>query len=72
MQELLKLGSDALRKAADRYIGGENLAETIQKVNRQAALGYKTSIEFMGERIKTDRIAEYPLNLFRAVADIVG
>ncbi|MGN6421379.1 MAG: hypothetical protein ACTHMC_27945 [Pseudobacter sp.] len=61
-----------LLKAADRYIGGENLGETVQKVSSQAALGYKTSLGFMGESIKTDRIAEYPLNLFRAVADIVG
>ena len=35
-----------LKKAADRYIGGETLEETIIKVKAQN--GIKCSIEFMG------------------------
>ena len=35
------------KKAADRYIGGETLEETIVKV--KALNNLKTSIEFMGE-----------------------
>lgn len=95
MQELLKLGSDALRKAAlnleakefvlsnpalyqtlrkaaGRYIGGENLAETIQKVNRQAALGYKTSIEFMGESTKTEAEAAAATQEFRNIVQEIS
>jgi proline dehydrogenase len=40
-----------LRKAADRYIGGETLEETIGKVKIQHATGMKCSIEFMGENV---------------------
>lgn len=42
-----------LKKAANRYIGGENLAETITKVIEQNNAGFKCSIEFMGESTKT-------------------
>jgi proline dehydrogenase len=41
------------KKAADRYIGGENLEETIEKVLQQNQLGFKCSIEFMGESTQT-------------------
>jgi proline dehydrogenase len=34
------------RKAANRYIGGETLEETIEKVIRQNRLGFKCSMEF--------------------------
>ena len=47
------LGNDKLfkllKKAADRYIGGETLAETVNKVIAQNEAGIKCSIEFMGE-----------------------
>ena len=76
MEELLRVGADALRKAAlnteikdyvlnnevlfsvlkkaaDRYIGGETLEETIAKVLLHNAKGFKCSVEFMGENTKT-------------------
>ena len=37
-------------KKADRYIGGENLEETLAKVIAENNKGFKCSIEFMGER----------------------
>jgi proline dehydrogenase len=43
-----------LKKAANRYIGGETLEETIQKVMFQNKAGFKCSIEFMGESTKTE------------------
>ncbi|WP_039926594.1 hypothetical protein [Leptospira vanthielii] len=76
MDELLELGSKALRiaalnidaknfilnnealfitlkKAANRYIGGDTLEETITKVISENQNGFKCSIEFMGESTKT-------------------
>ncbi|WP_400262866.1 proline dehydrogenase family protein [Sphingobacterium sp. SG20118] len=41
------------KKAADRYIGGETLEETIVKV--KALNNLKTSIEFMGESTRTEQ-----------------
>ena len=43
-----------LKKAADRYIGGETLEETINKVKLQNEKGFKCSIEFMGESTRTE------------------
>ncbi|MDF2190315.1 proline dehydrogenase family protein [Paraflavitalea sp. CAU 1676] len=43
-----------LKKAADRYIGGETLEETIGKVKLQNEKGFKCSIEFMGESTRTE------------------
>ena len=40
---------NTLKKAADRYIGGDTLTETIDKVKNQNKNGFKCSIEFMGE-----------------------
>jgi len=55
------LGNDTvfkvLKKAADRYIGGETLEETIPKVIRQTENGFKCSIEFMGEETLTEKEA---------------
>jgi proline dehydrogenase len=42
-----------LKKAADRYIGGENLTETVVKVKAQNTNNVKCSIEFMGENTST-------------------
>jgi proline dehydrogenase len=42
-----------LKKAADRYIGGENLDETLAKVVFQNEKGYRCGIEFMGENTLT-------------------
>lgn len=43
-----------LKKAADRYIGGETLEETIAKVIQQNQNGFKCSIEFMGESTRNE------------------
>ena len=48
-QELFRL----IKKAADRYIGGECLEETIVKARNARTKGLKCSIEFMGENVKT-------------------
>ncbi len=46
-----------LKKAADRYIGGETLVETLGKVKTQNANKVKCSIEFMGENTATSKEA---------------
>lgn len=43
-----------MKKAAQRYIGGETLKETIPKVQEQNINGFKCSIEFMGESTRTE------------------
>ena len=63
---------NTLRKAADRYIGGEDLAETIQKVSSQASLGYKTSIEFMGESTMTEAEAAGATQEFRNIVQEIS
>lgn len=40
-----------IKKAADRFIGGETLIETIPKAKVQNQNGLKCSIEYMGENI---------------------
>jgi proline dehydrogenase len=45
---------ETLKKAANRYIGGETLAETIDKVKIQNKHGFKCSVEFMGESTQTE------------------
>ena len=42
-----------MKKAANRYIGGETLGETIAKVQHQNKQGFACSIEFMGESTLT-------------------
>lgn len=63
---------NTLRKAADRYIGGEDLTETIQKVSSQASLGYKTSIEFMGESTMTEAEAAEATQEFRNIVQEIS
>ena len=47
-----------LKKAADRYIGGETVAETIHKVKLENEKAFKCSIEFMGESTMTEHEAQ--------------
>ena len=42
-----------MKKAANRYIGGETLGDTITKVQQQNKQGFACSIEFMGESTLT-------------------
>ena len=53
-----------LKKAADRYIGGESLSETVVKVKTQNGDHFKCSIEFMGENTSTAREANAAKNEF--------
>lgn len=46
-----------LRKAAERYIGGENLAQALEKVHKTNSHGMKSSLEFMGENVATENQA---------------
>lgn len=45
---------NVFKKAANRYIGGDTLEETIPKVLKENKDGHKCSIEFMGENTKTE------------------
>lgn len=56
-----------LKKAADRYIGGETLAEMVEKVKLQNKNGFKCSIEFMGESTRTEAEANAARNEFIAI-----
>ncbi|GAA4326311.1 proline dehydrogenase [Mucilaginibacter gynuensis] len=53
-----------LKRAADRYIGGETLEETLSKVHLQNGLGYRCGIEFMGENTSTTEEATRATNEF--------
>jgi proline dehydrogenase len=56
-----------LKKAADRYIGGETLEETISKVKVQNNGGFRCSIEYMGESTRTEQEANDATNEFRKI-----
>ncbi|MBC9909750.1 proline dehydrogenase family protein [Chitinophaga varians] len=55
---------NVLKKAADRYIGGETLEETLTKVIQQNQLGFKCSVEFMGESTRNEQEAMLATNEF--------
>ena len=57
-----------IKKAADRYIGGETLEETILKVKDQNKQDFKCSIEFMGENTLTEKEANEATNEFITIA----
>lgn len=57
-----------LKKAADRYIGGESLNETIEKVVFENTRGYKCSMEFMGENTLTEKEANEATDEFVKIA----
>ncbi len=53
-----------IKKAAERYIGGETLDETIVKVKDQNRNGFKCSMEYMGENTLTEKEANDATNEF--------
>ncbi|QNK61645.1 proline dehydrogenase family protein [Pedobacter sp. PAMC26386] len=55
------------KKAANRYIGGETLEETIVKVN--AFYKLKCSIEFMGESTRTEEESNFAADEFIRIAE---
>jgi proline dehydrogenase len=62
---------NVLKKAADRYIGGESLQETVTKVMAQNQEGFKCSIEFMGENVATEQEAAEATAEFAAICRII-
>ena len=62
---------NTLKKAADRYIGGDTLTETIDKVKTQNKNGFKCSIEFMGESTRTEHDAIEARNEFLKICDAI-
>src|SRR5690606_21497865 len=57
-----------IKKAADRYIGGETLKETILKVQYYNIEGFKCSMEYMGESTHTEKEADEATNEFIRIA----
>jgi proline dehydrogenase len=58
-----------LKKAANRYIGGENLDETVAKVVLHNQNGYRCGIEFMGENTLTELEAKQATSEFLKACD---
>jgi proline dehydrogenase len=62
---------NTLKKAADRYIGGDTLTETIDKVKTQNENGFKCSIEFMGESTRTEHDASEATHEFLKICQSI-
>jgi proline dehydrogenase len=61
-----------LRKAADRYIGGETLEQTLYKVIDVNSSSMKCSIEYMGENISLVSEAQAAKDEFLSICDHIG
>jgi proline dehydrogenase len=61
-----------LKKAANRYIGGQTLEETIAKVVQQNQKGMKCSMEFMGENTLTAAEANEATQEFIRIAQQIS
>jgi len=61
-----------LRKAADRYLGGETLEETLNKAVVTNGDGFKSSIEFMGENISEEIKAVTATEEFIRICESIG
>jgi proline dehydrogenase len=62
---------NTLKKAADRYIGGETLEETVRKVKVENGKGFKCSIEFMGENTRTEQEANAARDEFIKICQVI-
>ncbi|MCX4027229.1 proline dehydrogenase family protein [Endozoicomonas sp. SM1973] len=60
-----------LKKAADRYIGGETLDDAVEKVKAENNKGLKCSLEFMGESTSTKHEANEATNEFLRIASTI-
>ena len=60
-----------LLKGARRYIGGENLEETIVTVKRLNADSFPTSMEFMGESVTSISKANEATQEFLKIIDTI-
>lgn len=93
-QELLKIASDALKKAAlneeaknfvlkndklfktlkkaaNRYIGGETIEETVLTIKKLNKEGFIVTTDFMGESIRSEKEAIEATNEFLSFAKVV-
>lgn len=61
-----------LKKAADRYIGGETLEEALEKAVSHNNLGYRFGIEFMGENTRTASEAKSATMEFIRAAECIN
>ena len=60
-----------LLKGAKRYIGGENLEDTILTVKKSTANNFSTSIEFMGESVSSINEANEVTQEFLKIIDTI-
>jgi proline dehydrogenase len=63
---------NVLRKAADRYIGGDTLEETFQKVIWHHQQGFACSVECLGEDTRTAAEAGWAAGEFVRIAQTCG
>ncbi|WP_286857694.1 MULTISPECIES: proline dehydrogenase family protein [Sphingobacterium] len=61
-----------MKKAADRYIGGENLTETLKKVQTSNDEGFKCSIEYMGESTRSVQEATKATDEFLNICNAIN
>ena len=63
---------NVLKKAANRYIGGETLEETLPKVQEHNKNGFACSIEFMGESTRTEKESTIACDEFIRICQQIG
>lgn len=61
-----------LKKAADRYIGGETINETLETVRQWNQNGFDVTTDFMGESIRNEKDANDATTEFINYAQAVG
>lgn len=61
-----------LKKAANRYIGGETLAETVATLKKLNTTGYATTTDYMGESTRTEKEAVEATNEFVELAKAIS
>lgn len=61
-----------LKKAADRYIGGESIDETLSTVRKWNQKGFDVTTDFMGESIRNEKDANNATTEFVNFAQAIG
>lgn len=61
-----------MKKAADRYIGGENLTETVEKIQISNNEGFKCSMEYMGESTRSIEEADKATDEFLKICNVIN
>lgn len=62
---------NVLKRAANRYIGGETLEETVQSIKKLNSKGYVVTTDFMGESIRNEKDANEATQEFIKFAQTV-